>query len=363
MLFSFEKNYNSYLISDKNNILIDTVRMKSFDELLHNLKNIVDLELDYIVSNHISPDHNECIGKLVELTGAKVITNKIGKHYLDVLFDTENWEFIIVKNGDEINIGDRTLKFIVDNKFGHMLTYSIEDKILFSNDLFGQYVVYKEKIDADVGHKIMLEAKEYFANILMPYRKTILKILNIVKDLELEYICPSHGVIWYRMIDEILTKYHIWSSGFNKNIAVIAYATIYSSTEKIARALGDGLAEEGIDVIYHRLDTSPLNIIIRDILDAKYVLVGSPTINMNVHPKVGMLLTYMEGLKPSNKKIGVAFGSYGWKECATKKIKEFFKKLGFKVVDDEILAFRFAPKENDIKKIKEFGRKLAKIDI
>ena len=355
--------YNSYLILNKNNVLIDTVRMKSFDELLLYLKDMANLKLDYIISNHISPDHNECIGKLVELTGAKVITSKIGKHYLDVQFDTENWEFIIVKNGDEINIGDRTLKFIVDNKFGHMLTYSIEDKILFSNDLFGQYVVYKEKIDADVGHKIMLDAKEYFANILMPYRKTILKILNILKDLDLEYICPSHGVIWYKMIDEILTKYYIWSSGFHKNTAVIAYATIYSSTEKIARALGEGLTEEGIDVIYHRLDTSPLNIIIRDILDAKYVLVGSPTINMNVHPKVGMLLTYMEGLKPSDKKIGVAFGSYGWKECATKKIKEFFKKLGFKVVDDEILAFRFAPKENDIKKIKEFGRKLAKIDI
>ncbi|ADC69000.1 flavodoxin/nitric oxide synthase [Methanocaldococcus sp. FS406-22] len=356
--------YNSYLISDKNNnVLIDTVRMKSFDELLSNLKNIVNLKLDYIISSHISLDHNECIGKLVELIGAKVITTKIGKYYLDAQFDTENWEFVIVKNGDEINIGNRTLKFITDSKFGHMLTYCVEDKILFSNDLFGQHVVYKEKIDIDVGHKIMPEAKEYFANILLPYRKSILKILNILKDLDLEYICPSHGVIWHRMVDEILTKYRIWSSDSCKNVAVIVYATIYYSTEKIARALGEGLVEGGVDVIYHRLDTSPLNIIVRDILDAKYVLIGSPTINMNVHPKIGMLLTYIEGLKPSNKKIGVAFGSYGWKECATKRIIDVFKKLGFKIVDDEILTFRFPPKENDIKKIKEFGRKLAKIDV
>ncbi|AIJ05051.1 flavodoxin/nitric oxide synthase [Methanocaldococcus bathoardescens] len=355
--------YNSYLILDKNNVLIDTTRMKYFDELLLYLKDIANLKLDYIISNHISLDHNECIGKLVELTGAKVITTKIGKYYLDAQFDTKDWEFVIVNNGDEINIGNRTLKFITDDKFGHVLTYCIEDEILFSNELFGQHVAYKEKIDADIGHKIILEAKEYFANILLPHKNSILKILSILKDLNLEYICPSHGVIWRKMIDEILTKYRIWSSGFHKNTAVIVYATIHYSTEKIARALGEGLADGGVNVIYHRLGTSSLNIIIRDILDAKYVLIGSPTINMNVHPKVGMLLTYIEGLKLDNKKIGVAFGSYGWKECATKKINEFFKKLGFKVVDDEILAFRFTPREDNIKKIKEFGRKLAKIEV
>ncbi|WP_064496535.1 FprA family A-type flavoprotein [Methanocaldococcus jannaschii] len=355
--------YNSYLILDKNNVIIDTTRIKYFDELLSYLKDVANLKLDYIISNHISPDHNECIEKLIELTEAKIVTTKIRKYYLDAQFNTKDWEFVIVKNGDELNIGNRTLKFITDDKCEYMLTYCVEDKILFSNDLFSQHVVYKEKIDSDIGHKIMLDAKEYFANILLPYRKSILKILNILKDLDLEYICPSHGVIWHIMIDEILTKYRMWCSDSYKNTAVIVYATIYSSTEKIAKALGEGLSEEGVDVIYHRLDTSPLNIIMRDILDAKYVLVGSPTINMNVHPKVGMLLTYIEGLKPSNKKIGVAFGSYGWKECATKKIIEAFKRLGFKIVDDKILTFRFAPKENDIKKIKEFGRKLAKINV
>jgi len=165
--------YNSYLILDKNNVIIDTTRIKYFDELLSYLKDVANLKLDYIISNHISPDHNECIEKLIELTEAKIVTTKIRKYYLDAQFNTKDWEFVIVKNGDELNIGNRTLKFITDDKCEYMLTYCVEDKILFSNDLFSQHVVYKEKIDSDIGHKIMLDAKEYFANILLPYRKSI----------------------------------------------------------------------------------------------------------------------------------------------------------------------------------------------
>ncbi|ACV23863.1 FprA family A-type flavoprotein [Methanocaldococcus fervens] len=355
--------YNSYLILDKENVLIDPPRIKHLDELKLYLKDIADLKIDYIIPNPSGLDHNECLEKLVEITGAKVVTTKIGKYCLDTQFDTKDWEFIIINNGDEITIGNKTLRFITDDKFRYLLTYCVENKILFSNELFGQHTVYKEKVDLEVGHKIMLEAKEFFANILLPNKDNILKMLKILKDLNLEYICPSHGIIWHKMIDEILLKYRNWSSGVYKNTAVIAYATIYYSTEKIARALGEGLAEGGVNVTYHRLDASTLNIVVRDILDAKYVIIGSPTINTNVHPKVGMLLTYIEGLKPYNKKIGVAFGSYGWEEYATKKINEFFEKLGFKVISGKILTRRFAPGENDLRKIKEFGKKLAKIKL
>ncbi|AEF95990.1 FprA family A-type flavoprotein [Methanotorris igneus] len=353
--------YNSYLIKDEKNVLIDTAKGYMFDELIRGISRIINPEdIDYVVVNHVETDHSGCVDKIVELSGATVITNEKGKEHLSLHYDTKDWDFIIVDSGDEISIGKRTLKFIKTPMLhwpDNMVTYCKEEKILFSNDAFGQHLASSERFDYEVGDEILEYAKEYFANILMPYKMLIPNAINSLKDLEIELICPSHGVIWKEKKDEIIKKYLDWANDKIENKAVIVYDTMYNSTKKIAHAIADGLMENGVKVAIYKISETPMNTIIREILDAKYVLIGSPTLNQNVLPNIAKFLAYIEGLKPTNK-IGVAFGSYGWMEMATEKIKEVFRKLNFEIVDDECLKVKFVPKEEDLKKCYEFGLKL-----
>ncbi|MCQ6253646.1 FprA family A-type flavoprotein [Methanocaldococcus sp.] len=358
--------YNSYLIKDNKNVLIDTAKSYMFDELIEGINKVINpKEIDYVVVNHVEPDHSGCVDKIVKLSGATVITNEKGKEHLSLYYDTEGWDFIIVDTGDEINIGNRTLKFIKTPMLhwpDNMLTYCVEDKILFSNDAFGQHIATSERFDYEVGDIIFEYAKEYFANILMPYKMLIPNAINSLKDLDIELICPSHGVIWKEMKDKIIKKYIDWASDKVENKAVIVYDTMYNSTKMMAHAIANGLMERGVIVKVYRISETPMNTIIREMVDAKYILIGSPTLNQNILPNIAKFLAYMEGLRITNK-IGVAFGSYGWMEMATEKIKDVFKKLNYKIVEDDCLKVRFAPKKEDLKKCYEFGKKLAEEDL
>ncbi|WP_457612134.1 FprA family A-type flavoprotein [Methanocaldococcus sp.] len=361
--------YNSYLIVDEKNVLIDTTKPYLFDDLILGISSVIDPKnIDYIVCNHSENDHSGSLEELIKLTGATVITSDKGKEFLDLQYDTSNWNFKVVDNGEELSIGRRTLKFIKTPMLhwpDNMVTYCQEDKILFSNDAFGQHIATSERFDYEVEsvEEMYEDAKEYFANILMPYKMLVPNVINQLNNLDIDYICPSHGVIWSKYIKEIINKYLEWSSDKCKNKAVIIYDTMYNSTKKMAHAIGQGLYDEGVEIRIFRVSDTPLNTIMKEVLDAKYIIIGSPTLNSNLYPPVAKLLTYMEGLKPSSKKIGVAFGSYGWMEMATSKIKEYFKRLNFKIVDDECLKIRHVPKEEDLKKLMEFGKRLAKEDV
>ncbi len=362
----YGSTYNSYLIRDEKNVLIDTAKDYMFIELLYGISNVIDpKDIDYIVVNHVEKDHSGCVDKLVEISNATIITNEKGKEHLSLYYDTEGWDFIIVDTEDEINIGNRTLKFIRTPMLhwpDNMITYCVEDRILFSNDAFGQHIASSERFDYEIGEIIFEHAKEYFANILMPYKMLIPDVIKNIKKLDIELICPSHGVIWKEYINEILKKYYEWATNKMKNKAVIVYDTMYGSTQKMAHAIAEGLMEKGVEVKIYRVSETPLSLIMTEILDAKYVLIGSPTVNRNVYPEIGKFLSYMACIRPYDK-IGVAFGSYGWMECATEKIKTLMDNLGYKIVDDESLKVRFAPKKEDLRKCYEFGKRLAEEDL
>ncbi|HIP17656.1 MAG TPA: FprA family A-type flavoprotein [Methanothermococcus okinawensis] len=361
--------YNSYLIKDEKNVLIDCAKGYMFDDLLIGLKSamIKPEEIDYIIINHTEKDHSGCLEELIKYTNATIITNEKCKEFLELQYNTDGWEYIIVDSDDEINIGKRTLKFIKTPMLhwpDNMVTYSIEDKILFSNDAFGQHVASSERFDYQVEELEVLyeDTKEYFANILLPYRMLVPGTIEALKNLDIEYICPSHGIVWRDHIKDIMKKYLEWSSNEYKNKAVIVYDSMYNSTKKMAYNIGNGLLNEGVEVRIYNTSKTPMNKIMKDILDAKYVIVGSPTLNSNIYHTVAMFLAYMEGLKPSGNKIGVAFGSYGWMEMATGIIKKTFEKLNFKIIEDECLTCRFVPKEECLSKCYEFGKKLAQMD-
>ncbi|MBA2847057.1 flavorubredoxin [Methanococcus maripaludis] len=356
-------SYNSYLIKDEKIVLIDTVKKYLFDEFYGRIKKVVDPEkIDYIVVNHVEMDHSSSLEKIMEISKAKIITNQKAKEHLELHYNTKDWEYIIVDSGDSVNIGKRNLTFVKTPMLhwpDNMVTYSPEDKILFSNDAFGQHIASSERFDFEIDYTLD-SAKEYFANILLPYRTLIPNAVKTVDTLETDLICPSHGIIWKENISKIKEKYLEFASNNVINKAVIVYDTMYSSTEKIGLAIAEGLIESGVEVKVFKISKTPVSKIIAEILDAKYVLVGSPTLNINLYPEVARFLKYMEGLKP-NKKIAAAFGSYGWAESATKHIKNTFDILSFDTVDDECLTCRFVPNEEHLKKCQEFGKKLAKM--
>ncbi|MBA2852633.1 flavorubredoxin [Methanococcus maripaludis] len=356
-------SYNSYLIKDEKIVLIDTVKKYLFDEFYGRIKKVVDPEkIDYIVVNHVEMDHSSSLEKIMEISKAKIITNQKAKEHLELHYNTKDWEYILVDSGDSVNIGKRNLTFVKTPMLhwpDNMVTYSPEDKILFSNDAFGQHIASSERFDFEIDYALD-SAKEYFANILLPYRTLIPNAVKTVDTLETDLICPSHGIIWKENISKIKEKYLEFASKNVINKAVIVYDTMYNSTEKIGLAIAEGLIESGVEVKVFKISKTPVSKIIAEILDAKYVLVGSPTLNINLYPEVARFLKYMEGLKP-NKKIAAAFGSYGWAESATKHIKNTFDILSFDTVDDECLTCRFVPNEEHLKKCQEFGKKLAEM--
>ena len=358
--------YNSYLILDEKKVLIDTVKSYMSDALINNIENIIDIKnLDFVVVNHVEPDHSGSIEKIIALSDATIITTKKGKNHLELHYDdAKSWNYKIVDTGESISIGKRTLTFVKTPMLhwpDNMVTYSQEDKILFSNDAFGQHIATSKRYDYEI-KSIMDDAKEYFANILLPYKSLIPNAVKTVKGLDIEYICPSHGGIWTKKIDDILDAYLEWSGNKLNEKAVIAYDSMYGSTHKLALSIADGLIEKGIDVKIYNISKTPMNKIIVDMIDAKYVLIGSPTLNSTVYPSVAMFLNYMEGLKMPPK-IGVAFGSFGWGEAASKVIKESFNKLKFDIIEDKCLKCKFVPKKDHLNECYEFGKNLTILNI
>ncbi|WP_457612398.1 flavodoxin domain-containing protein [Methanocaldococcus sp.] len=326
---------HSYVIKDKERVIIDPILAES--------------GADYIViPSFIELEHLTNLNK-----DDKYIVTKSGKKILESLGE---YDYMVVDYGDELDIGDTNLKFYCTDNF--IVTYWIEHDILFSGELFSQYGVLNKYDESSERKLIMSEFKEFFANILLPYREEIKRIIEGLDEVKISSIFPSHGATWRKYTSEVLFKYRFWSSGDYKDTATIVYISIYQATELIAQALKNGL-EEKLKVKVHKLNYSPVTEIMRDVLDSKFILVGSPIICNDIHPKVKFFLEYMKSLKPSNKKIATPFGSYDWNDEGKDYIIKFFEELGFKVFYDNILFTRFLPSKKRLEEIKEFAEKLA----
>lgn len=356
--------YNAYLIVDKKIALVDTVKFGFSDEMLGRIREIIDPgDIDYVISNHVEMDHSGSLPEIMErATKARVIATERGKEGLCRHYKCD-WSFTTVKTGDELNLGKRNLLFI-ETPMLHwpdsMFTYIKEERILFSSDAFGQHIATYQRFEDEVGDFIMDEAAKYYANILVPFSKLILKKVEEVKNtgIDIDIIAPDHGVIWRKDPGRIVNAYVNWARGDAKDKVLIIYDTMWDSTDKMARAILGGVANEGVEVELFHLRKGDWSEIVKEILDAKAILVGSPTLNNGMFPTVGGFLTYLKGLKFKGK-IGAAFGSYGWGGGAVKAINEELKKAGFNVIEPG-LQIKFRPDEEGIKECVEFGKKTAR---
>ena len=239
-----------------------------------------------------------------------------------------------MKTGSSLDIGQRTLQFIQTPMVhwpDNMVTYISEDKILFSNDAFGQFLATSERFDDEVDRSLLFScAKKYFANIIMPFAKQTAKAVAAVKGLDLDMIAPSHGLIWRSQIPAVLETYESWCQLKPTSSAVVTYASMYGSTGRMARAIAEAFASQGISVRLYDLKVSDISDIMDHVMDAQYVAVGSSCQNMTVLPEAGRFLTYLKGLAPKGR-TGIAFGSYGWSEAGQQEISAVLQEAGFTV--------------------------------
>jgi flavorubredoxin len=354
--------YNSYLIVDEKIALVDAVKDKFFPEMIERIKEIVDpSEIDYLISNHTEPDHSGSITKLLGIAeNAELVASNFGVKNLKGYYG-EDLEVTSITDMPSISLGSKSLHFTAIPMVhwpDSMVTYIPEDKLLLPNDAFGQHIASSKRFDDEVDHAVLMqEATTYFANIIMHLSTSVGRALKALEGLEIDMIGPSHGVIWRSMIGEILEKYRGWVAGETIPRVVIVYDSMWESTHQIARALSEGLTEGGVDVKIHKLGASHNSDAIADILEAKAVLVGSPTLNNGVFPTVASFLAYMKGLKPRSK-VGAFFGSYGWGGGARKVVEAGLEAAGIELLEGD-LEYKFRPGIDGLLKAREFGKELA----
>jgi flavorubredoxin len=358
--------YNAFLVMDEKVTLFDTVKKGFRSELLHHIRGIIDpTKIDYLVVNHVEMDHSGLVPEVVELVKPeKIFCSERGKKALLAHFHREDWPYEVVKTGDTVNLGKRTVQFI-ETRMLHwpdsMFSYIPEDRLLISSDAFGQHWATTERFDDEVDlSRLLGHAAKYYANIILPYSNLVQKLLFQVKemDLKVDMIAPDHGVIWRRNPGKILGCYDEWSQQKSKIKALVIYDTMWKSTEMMAKAIVEGLVQEGVSVQLFDLATNHRSDIITEVLDAGALVVGSSTLNNLMLPRMADLLHYMKGLRPSTK-IGAAFGSYGWSGEAVKLINTLMEEMRFTVIDPGINV-QYVPAHDDLRKCVELGRKVAK---
>lgn len=332
--------YNAYLIIDEKIALIDTVKRGFEEELLTRVAHIVPLEdIDYLVSNHVEMDHSGAIpAVMARMPKAQIVTSApqglkgLTAHYGE-------YPYLPVKVGDSISLGKRSLRFVPTPMLhwpDNMVTYCPEEKILFSNDAFGQHYASSARFDDESPlDAVMQEAAKYYANIVMPYPSQVKGALKAIEGLDIDLVAPSHGVVWRSEIPRILEAYRRWSGNEPPEHAVVVYESMWHSTEKMAVAIAEGFAARGIPVKLRNLNAYHRSDIVTDLLEAKYLVVGSSTLNNNLLPEVAAFLTYFRGLSPKGRK-GFAFGSYGWSGQSVGQVEEMLTACGVELIGEKI---------------------------
>ncbi|WP_456327413.1 FprA family A-type flavoprotein [Archaeoglobus sp.] len=354
--------YNSYLILDEHVTVIDGVKHKYVGDQIRKIKRYTDpKKIEYVVVNHIEPDHSSGLPELAKIANPTFVCTKKAKEGLEKYYNAD-WNFKVVRSGDEIKIGENTLRFI-ETPMLHwpdsMMTYMVERRILFSMDAFGQHIASEERFDEDLGvDEAIYWAKVYYANIIMPYSNIVLRIPKIFEKFSVnpKLIAPSHGVIW-KNPDKIIDHYIKWAKFEAERKAVVIYDTMWHSTEKLAFAIADGIASTGVKTSVFNVRKDAWADIVTEILDAKAVCIGAPTMHNHVFPPMAGFLTYLKGLRPKNK-IGMAFCSYGWGSGAYENIVEVMESLGWEIVEG--LQVQFKPSEDELKKAFDLGVEIGK---
>ncbi len=351
-------SYNSYLIFGKNRTaLIDTVDPEKTHVLLRNLKKLEVKNIDYIIANHAEQDHSGSIPKILEAySNARVVTNIKAKNLLMDLLHIEEEKFLIVKEGDKLDLGGKTLTFHM-TPWVHwpetMSTYLIEDEILFTCDFFGAHIA-SSRTFSDDSDMVYESAKRYYAEIMMPFRASIKKNLEKVRKINPKMIAPSHGLV-YKNPEFIISAYEDWISDSVKNVVVVAYVSMHGSTETMVNHLYNYLVESGVEVKMFNMIEADIGEYAIALVDAATLVEASPMVLGGLHPAVAFTVALTGALRPKVKLIGI-MGSYGWGGMMVDQVKSLIRGLKAELL--EPLLIKGLPKEEDLLKIEGFAERI-----
>jgi len=356
--------YNAYLVMDETVTLVDTVKAHFKDEMLARVASVVDpSRVDLLISNHSEMDHSGCLPEVLDATGAtRVLASRNGVKALQAHFHLDG-ALEAVDNGQTIRLGATEATF-VETKMLHwpdsMMTYLSGEEVLFSQDGFGMHLASSERfadqLPADV---VRHELAKYYANILMPFSKLVMKAVASLRamNLPLAMIAPDHGPIFREDPMGPVEAWAHWAEQKPTRKAVVVYDTMWHSTAGMAQAVAEGLAEGGATSVKvmplasaHRSDVAT------ELLEAGALLVGSPTINNMVFPTVADVLTYLEGLNRRHL-VGAAFGSYGWNGKAVGTLEEWLDRMGVERVADSVNLL-YVPDADGLARCRGLGRQV-----
>jgi len=356
--------YNSYVIKDEKTVLVDTVWFPHKKTFIDRLEADVGINnIDLIIVNHNEPDHGGALDVLMEMRpDLPIYCTAFGEKIIKAHYH-KDWNFITVKTGDTLDIGKNTLTF-VEMRMIHwpdsMMTYLSHDKVLLSNDAFGQHYCARSMFNDEVEtEELYQEAIKYYANILTPFSPMIAKKIDevVALNLDIDMIAPSHGVIWRENPGQIIEKYAEWANNYKEDFTVIIYDTMYEATKKMAESIESGLRSKGIKVKLYNSSVSDMSDLLTEIFKANAVAVGSCTVNNNALTSI-VAITHETMAHKMKGKPYVAFGSFGWSGEAPAHIDETLAKTKMIQACEPVKA-KYTPTEEDLKACFDAGVKLA----
>jgi flavorubredoxin len=343
-------SYNAYLIQGSaKTALLDTVDPSMVETLVHNLKALNVMRIDYIISHHAEQDHSGSIPHIIRMfPEAIVLCSEKAKQMLIELLHVDEAKIQCVKDGETLPLGNKTLQFIY-TPWVHwpetMMTYLKEDRILFSCDLFGSHLATNMIFGSD-DIQTLMGAKRYYAEIMMPFRGAVKHTIELLKKYDITMIAPSHGPI-HKKPDIIMNAYQEWISDTVKNEVTILYVSMHGSTKSMVRHLVDALTARGIsvnEINLAELDVGKLSI---ELVDSATILLASPVLLVNAHPKILYAALFIKALRPKTKFFGI-IGSYGWDgERMVAGLKEVVSSL--KVEHLQTVLVKGAPTDKDFR--------------
>ena len=358
--------YNAYLIKDEKNVLLDTVASGCEGTLLCRMAQVLEPEkIDYIICNHMELDHAGALEAIIErCKPEKIFVSQTGLKSMAGYFDCKDWPVQAVKSGDSINIGKRTIVF-QETRMLHwpdsMVSYIPEDKLLVSNDIFGQNIASSARFVDEFGDdgEYTRRVKEYYFNIVLPYSPMVLKTLPVVEKLDIDMIAPDHGLIQRgeKAVRGIIDMYRAMDEQKTQQRALIFYDTMWESTETMAYAICSGLEENNVPTRIMSVKQNHHSAVMTELADCGAVIAGSPTHNNTVLPLMAAQLTYMKGLRPLNR-IGGAFGSYGWSGEGPKFLHEQLASMNMEMPAEPVKC-NWRPDHEALKACHQMGVTIA----
>lgn len=336
-------SYNSYLIADDDAVvLVDTVDVAFFEVYLKKIRAVIgDRKIDYLIINHMEPDHSGSISLIkqyypdIVLVGNKKTFDMVDGYY------GVGGERKVVAEGDSLKVGRHDLHFYLVPMVHWpetMVTFDSTDGILFSGDAFGCFGALNGGcIDKNINTEIYMgEMRRYYSNIVGKFGNPVQKALQKCSGLDIKMICPTHGPVWEEKIAEVVAMYDKLSRYEAEEGVVIAYGTMYGNTEQMAEAIAEELSAQGIkNIVMHNVSKTPHSFILADVFRYKALIVGCTTYNMHLYPEMEALLSKVAARDMKNRLIGY-FGSFTWASAAVKKLGEYAAQLKFEVVGNPV---------------------------